>query len=181
MAFLTLDDRSARFELSLSARDYERYRDQLQLDSIIIAECTVSVDDYNDGMRGRAKQLMSLLEARKRFAKRLAVRLRSEELMPTFCDHLASILRPHCRAIQAESDLPSTPMASKRSGSTPGDRWPDPGCRVIIDYQRANSRGCIMLGPDWFVSPTDELLQNLRREFGKDRIELAYSQNISLN
>ena len=38
-----------------------------------------------------------------------------------------------------------------------------------------------MLGPEWFVSPTDELLQNLRREFGKDRIELAYSQHISLN
>jgi hypothetical protein len=52
-------------------------------------------------MRGRAKQLMSLLEARKRFAKRLAVRLRSEELMPAFCDHLASILRPHCQAAQA--------------------------------------------------------------------------------
>ena len=38
-----------------------------------------------------------------------------------------------------------------------------------------------MLGSEWFVSPTDELLQNLRREFGKDRIELAYSQNINLN
>ena len=181
MAFLTLDDRSARFELSLSARDYERYRDQLQLDSIIIAECTVSVDDYNDGMRGRAKQLMSLLEARKRFAKRLAVRLRSEELMPAFCDHLASILRPHCQAAQAESNLPDMPAGSNGSGSTSGDRRPDSGCRVIIDYQRADSRGCIMLGPDWFVSPTDELLQNLRREFGKDRIELAYSQHISLN
>ncbi|MEC8471872.1 MAG: DNA polymerase III subunit alpha, partial [Pseudomonadota bacterium] len=181
IAFLMLDDRSARFELSLSARDFEKYRDQLQLDSIILAECTVSVDDYNDGMRGRAKQLMSLLEARKRFAKRLAVRLRSDELVPAFCDHLASILLPHCQASHAGSNLSNAPGVSKGSGSKSGDRLVDSGCRVIIDYRRADSRGSIMLGSEWFVSPTDELLQNLRREFGKDRIELAYSQNINLN
>ena len=181
IAFLMLDDRSARFELSLSARDFEKYRDRLQLDSIIIAECTVSVDDYNDGMRGRAKQLMSLLEARKRFAKRLAVRLRSDELVPAFCDHLASILLPHCQALQAGSNLSNAPGGSKGSDSTSGDRLVDSGCRVIIDYRRADSRGSIMLGSEWFVSPTDELLRNLRREFGKDRIELAYSQNINLN
>ena len=181
IAFLMLDDRSARFELSLSARDFEKYRDQLQLDSIILAECTVSVDDYNDGIRGRAKQLMSLLEARKRFAKRLAVRLRSDELVPAFCDHLASILLPHCQASHAGSNLSNAPGGSKGSGSKAGDRLVDSGCRVIIDYRRADSRGSIMLGSEWFVSPTDELLQNLRREFGKDRIELAYSQNINLN
>ena len=121
IAFLMLDDRSARFELSLSARDYEKYRDQLQLDSIIIAECTVSVDDYNDGMRGRAKQLMSLLEARKRFAKRLAVRLRSDELVPAFCDHLASILLPHCQAVRLDR-ICQTSGGSNGSGSTSGDR-----------------------------------------------------------
>ena len=181
IAFLMLDDRSARFELSLSAWDFEKYRDQLQLDSIIIAECTVSVDDYNEGMRGRAKQLMSLPEARKRFAKRLAVRLRSDELVPAFCDHLASILLPHCQAVQAESNLSNAPAGSKGSDSTSGDRLVDSGCRVIIDYRRADSKGSIMLGSEWFVSPTDELLRNLRREFGKDRIELAYSQNINLN
>ncbi|MEE3086994.1 MAG: DNA polymerase III subunit alpha, partial [Pseudomonadota bacterium] len=181
IAFLMLDDRSARFELALSARDFEKYRDQLQLDSIILAECTVSVDDFNDGMRGRAKQLMSLLEARKRFAKRLAVRLRSDELVPAFCDQLASILLPHCQARHAGSNLSNAPGGSKGSGSKSGDRLVDSGCRVIIDYRRADSRGSIMLGSEWFVSPTDELLQNLRREFGKDRIELAYSQNINLN
>ena len=84
---------------------------------------------------------MSLLEARKRFAKRLAVRLRSEELMPAFCDHLASILRPHCQAAQADSILQDMPAGSNGSGSTSGDRRPDSGCRVIIDYQRADSRG----------------------------------------
>ena len=181
IAFLTLDDRSARFELSLSARDYEKYRDQLQPDSIILAECTVSSDDYNDGLRGRAKQLMSLLEARKRFAKRLAVRLRADELMPAFCDHLASILRPHCQDVQSDLGRSIASMESKAAESTSGSRGAAAGCRVIIDYQRANSRGCIMLGPSWLVLPTDELIQHLRREFGKDRVELGYIQNISLD
>ncbi|HAO88041.1 MAG TPA: DNA polymerase III subunit alpha, partial [Gammaproteobacteria bacterium] len=97
IAFLTLDDRSARFELSLFAKEYEKYRDLIQKDIIIIAECTVSVDDYTGGMRGRAKQVMTLPEARKQFANRLALKLRSEELAPSFCEHLAAILAPYRR------------------------------------------------------------------------------------
>merc|ERR1711965_128773 len=92
IAFVTLDDRSARFELSLFAKEYEKHRELIQKDIIIIAECTVSVDDYTGGMRGRAKQVMTLPEARKKFANRLALKLRSEELEPSFCEHLAAIL-----------------------------------------------------------------------------------------
>ena len=197
IAFLTLDDRSARFELSLFAKEYEKYRDLIQKDIIIIAECTVSVDDYTGGMRGRAKQVMTLPEARKQFANRLALKLRSEELAPSFCEHLAAILAPYRRPEHMPAGdqlaVPGThgPATRAHPGSQPGPPigvQPGPqdapqasGCKVVIDYQREDSRGCIMLGQDWSILPTDELLQRLRREFGKDRVELGYSQSITLN
>jgi hypothetical protein len=49
-----------------------------------------------------------------------------------------------------------------------------------VNYERADSRGCIMLGQDWCVAPTDELIQRLRLTFGKDRVELDYRQAITL-
>jgi len=201
IAFLTLDDRSARFELSLFAKEYEKYRDLIQKDIIIIAECTVSVDDYTGGMRGRAKQLMTLPEARKQFANRLALKLRSEELAPSFCEHLAAILAPYRRPehLPAGDQLVATGTHGPATRAHPGSQSGPPtglqpgpqagpqdasqasGCKVVIDYQREDSRGCIMLGQDWSILPTDELLQRLRREFGKDRVELGYSQSITLN
>ncbi len=178
IAFATLDDRSARFELSLFAKEYEKYRELLQKDVILIAECTVSVDDYTGGMRGRAKQIMTLSEARNRFAHRLAVNLEAEALPPSFCDHLARILEPYRKT---ELSLPIEANGTNGDGGDPGQLAEDQqGCQVVVNYERADSRGCIMLGQDWCVAPTDELIQRLRLTFGKDRIELDYKQAISL-
>lgn len=33
-----------------------------------------------------------------------------------------------------------------------------------------------MLGQDWVVSPTDDLIQRLRSEYGKDKIILDYKR-----
>ena len=183
IAFLTLDDRSGRFEVSLFAKEYEKYRELMQRDLILVVECTVSIDDYTGGMRGRAKQVMTLAQARKKFAHRLALNLSSEDLRSGFCQHLANILEPYRKEpvntyvpipesaesveTQIEENLPQKPLQE--------------GCQVVINYQRPGSRGCIMLGQDWVVSPTDDLLQRLRMEYGKDQVELDYKQTATLN
>ena len=53
-------------------------------------------------------------------------------------------------------------------------------CQVVINYHRSDSRGCIFLGKDWSVSPEDELLRNLRFEYGDDHVELDYKKTTSL-
>ena len=95
IAFLVLDDRSARFEFSLFAKEYEKYRETLNKDVIMVVECAVSIDDYNGGMRGRGKSVMTLAQARKRNAHRVALNLESELLGSNFCEHLARILEPY--------------------------------------------------------------------------------------
>ena len=188
IAFLTLDDRSGRFDVSLFANEYEKYREVLQKDVILVVECTVSVDDYSGGMRGRAKNLMTLSEARKKYAHRVAVNLEEKQLQSGFCQHLAQILQPYRKQSQdisgqgiehngltgnghgasAHPASPNANIAANMSGEEAK------GCQVVVHYQRSGARGCIMLGDDWLVLPTDDLIQRLRLEYGKEKVVLAY-------
>ncbi len=191
IAFLVLDDRSARFEVSLFAKEYELYREMLQKDVIMVVECTVSIDDYTGGMRGRGKSVMTLSEARKRNAHRVALNLEAESLSHDFCEHLARILEPYRRPAPAEEV--STPVAAVASSSSHSGQQQPPkgqlavqgqaspetapqgrGCQVMVRYRRPDSIGCIMLGQEWAVSPTDDLIQRLRLEYGKDKVVLSY-------
>jgi len=193
IAFLVLDDSSARFEFSLFAREYEKYRETLHKDEIMVVECAVSIDDYNGGMRGRGKSVMTLSQARKRNAHRVALNLESESLGRNFCEHLARILEPYrkpAEVLEVEgAETANGSWGSSKAGISPHQhhgQFPPSGhalwgaadevegCQVMIRYQRADSIGCIMLGQEWVVSPADDLIQRLRFEYGKDKVVLSY-------
>lgn len=178
-AFVTLDDGSARFEVTLF-KEFETYRHLLQKDSIVIVECSVEVDDRNGGVRGRVKRIMTLQEARKKFACRLKVRLRADSLPTSFCDHLASILEPYRKSLDLSAANSATGTHGEAEQAPEVAQEPD-GCEVQVNYERADSQGCIMLGQEWCVSPSEELIQRLRMEFGRDTVELDYKRSISLN
>lgn len=178
IAFLTLDDRSGRFEVSLFGKEYEKFRDLLQKDLILVVECTVSVDDFSGGMRGRAKHLMTLAQARKKYAHRLAVNLDAEHLQTGFCEHLANILAPYCKTSNDSQFIESDHgVASDNSDTVDSSIAHDADyCQVVVHYERSGSRGCIMLGQDWIVSPADALIQQLRLAYGKDKVILDYKR-----
>ena len=169
-ATLTLDDRSARFEISLFGKDFDKYRELLQKDLILIIECTVSINDYKGGIQGRAKQIMTLDEVRRKHAQQLLLNLRSETLESGFCDHLEQILSPFRNRLSEE--------AAQSSGKV---NAVSAGCQIVVNYQRPGAQGCIMLGKDWLVSPSNDLLQALRSEYGRDQVELGYKQSTILN
>jgi DNA polymerase-3 subunit alpha len=194
IAFLVLDDSSSRFEFSLFAKEYEQYRETLVKDVIMVVECAVSTDDYSGGMRGRGKSIMTLSQARKRNAHRLALNLESASLGSDFCAHLARILEPYRKPAEL-AEVENSATANGLGGSSaPGisTRHPHPGqfpasaqpawgtadagegCQVMVRYQRSDSIGCIMLGQEWVVSPADDLIQRLRLEYGKDKVVLSY-------
>ncbi len=178
-AFVTLDDGSARFEVSLF-KEFDEYRHLLQKDSIVIIECSVEVDDRNGGVRGRVKRIMTLHEARKKFACRLKLKLRASALQPSFCDHLESILEPY----RKQAAIPVLAAATGTNGEIeeiPAANPEQEGCKVLVNYERDDSQGCIMLGQEWCVSPSEELIQRLRMEFGRDTVELDYRRSITLN
>ena len=197
IAFLTLDDRSGRLEVSLYAKEYEEFRDLLRKDTILVVECTVSVDEYTGGTRGRGRQVMTLDQARERCAHRLALRLKFDSLESNFCQHLANILAPYRRRQDGEQPGAGNPAAngadsidagasgqanfdSAGNGAGAAEAEGDSGCTVVVHYERADSAGCIMLGRDWVVSPVDDLIQKLRLEYGKDTVSLDYRSDKTL-
>src|SRR5690606_5643466 len=75
-------------------REFEQFREVLQKDSILVLDCIVSIDDYNDSgeMRGRARYVMSLDEARQRHACSLDLHLQQSFVPPDFTRLLSDIL-----------------------------------------------------------------------------------------
>ncbi|GIT22610.1 MAG: hypothetical protein CM1200mP40_22920 [Gammaproteobacteria bacterium] len=146
IAFLTLDDRSGRFEVSLFAKEYEKYRELIQRDLILVVECTVSVDDYTGGMRGRAKQVMTLAQARKKFAHRLALNLSSEDFSQGFVSTWRIYSSPTERNLQNQT-IPSlrvpalpifrkmkrNPLKTAPGGMSGSHQLPAPGLERVYN------------------------------------------------
>ena len=69
-----LEDRSGTAEVSVSGELLEEARDRLKTDQVLIAECRVSRSDYNGGeLRVRANSIMTLPQAREKFARSLTL------------------------------------------------------------------------------------------------------------
>ncbi|PCH60968.1 MAG: DNA polymerase III subunit alpha, partial [SAR86 cluster bacterium] len=176
IAFLVLDDRSARFEVSLFAKEYEKFREVLQKDAILVVDCVVTLDDYSGNMRGRAKQVMKLVDARQQRVRRLCLDLKAEKLHKDFCKKLAHILEPyHPQRKKTQAVSGQVPVNGASSMSAQAEQAQYSGCPVVVHYERFAAKGCIMLGADWTVSPHDELIQKLRSEYGKGTVRLEYS------
>ena len=69
MAFLTLEDRSGRIDVGISAELYESHREHLQKDDVIVVKGKVRADEYSGGIRMRSDELFSIAQARARSAK----------------------------------------------------------------------------------------------------------------
>ena len=146
MCFVTLDDRSARIEVSLFANDYEEVKELLVKDTVLIVEGEVSVDDYTGNLRMRGKKVMDINHAREHFARRIQINIKGEKLDSDFSSNLKSLLEPYLSGL----------------------------CPLQIHYQGAIARAAINLGEDWRVRPDEVLLKNLKSSFGADNVQLVY-------
>lgn len=146
MAFVLLDDRSARIEIALFADVYSEHRDKLVKDAILIIEGQVSQDDYAGGLKMRAKTVRSLVEARQHAARSLEVSLDASDFAGDFRAEFQGLLE------------------GSRNGR----------CPLVIQYQSAGARARLRLPDEWAVQPSDELLARLRERYGAERVALNY-------
>jgi DNA polymerase-3 subunit alpha len=146
MAFITIDDRSARIELAVFSEPFQRYRDLLAKDKLIVVEGEVSVDEYSGGYKMSARTIYDINQAREHFARKLVVSVDEKHAANGFINELQHTLTPF------------------REGF----------CPVVINYQRADARAEIALGESWRVHPTDELLHRLRETIGDERVQVIY-------
>ena len=146
IAFVTLDDRTGRVELAVFAEAYQRFRDLLVKDRLLVVDGTVSVDDYSGGYRMSAEQIFDINHARASYAKRLQIGVDEQHAANGFSADLATVLKPF------------------REGS----------CPVWLQFRGQGARACVALGNEWRVTPSDELLRRLRDVAGPDSVEVVY-------
>jgi hypothetical protein len=70
-------------------------------------------------------------------------------------------------------------LVTRLRSSLEPHRQAEAGCQVAVvcREQRADglvAEGKVVLGPDWRVNPSDDLLKMLRAEFGQDQVLLSY-------
>ena len=146
MAIVNLDDRSARIDAVVYAEAYQRYREVLVKDRLVVLEGVVAADDWSGGYSITVERIYDLENARAARAKRIAVRLDAAGVDDGLLRSIAEAMR------------------DTLGGSTP----------VCIDYFRRDARVRMPLGDRWRVRPTDELLAHLKELAGRDRISLEY-------
>ena len=146
MAFVTLDDRTGRLELAVFSEQYERNRELLVKDTLLVVEGQVSVDEYSGGFRMSADKLYTIDQAREAFAERLEIDVDADLSGNGFVAELKQILKP----------------------ATPGR------CPVYLRYHNRYAAAEIMLGQEWRVAPTGAVLEHLARLAGAGHVRLIY-------
>ena len=151
IAFVTLDDGQARIDIGLFQDSYDKYRDKLQTDKILVVKGEVGNDDYSGGLRVRAKEILTLAQARTVFARCLRIKVTTEQLQKHGLTPLQMILG-RC---QVTGDAPST--------------------RLEITYQNQQAIGTMRCASPWRLALEDDLLDELRQLLGSEAVELVYA------
>jgi DNA polymerase-3 subunit alpha len=146
IAFLTLDDRTARLDVRVFPDVYEKYQALLGKNKVLVVQGGMGLDDFTGGYQVTAQSIYDINQARGLFARRLVVGVESSQAGNGFVGHLADILQPF------------------REGH----------CPVCIDYTGGDACARVALGEEWSVHPTDELLHRLRDLAGKERVQVEY-------
>jgi len=146
MAFVTLDDRTGRLELAVFSDLFERHRELLAKDTLLVVEGQVSVDEYSGGFKMSAERLYNIDQAREAFASHLEIDVDTRLAGNGFIEELKQTLK----------------------SATPGN------CPVHLQYSTGNAQAEVILGPEWKVTPNRTLLDRLTGLAGPGQVRLIY-------
>ncbi len=144
MAFITLDDSTARMEVKVYSELYATVQDILAKDTLLVVEGEVRVDDYNGGYTMTAQKIVTLESARETYANRLEMTISAPP--DDLAEKLVTTLTPH------------------RQGR----------CLVLIHYHRQEAQVELELGNNWRIKPNAALLGQLKALVGEDKVKVIY-------
>ncbi len=172
IAILTLDDRSARIEVSLFGEVYESCRELLSKDIVVFVEGVVNIDEYsgNSQLQIRARKLISFKDARQQYVRNITLNLHQENMPVESLQNLQTILAEYGHSAHAKN----SPFHNGANHSAVSDNAHDNTCDVIVNYSRQGVTGSILLGKKWRVHVEDELLHKLREQYGPNQINVNY-------
>ncbi len=150
MIIVMLDDGSAQVEVSVFNELFEAGRGKIKVDETLVVEGKVQRDDFSGGLRVVAEKLMTLAEARGRYAKGLRLQMNTTGVASANgvanAAKLRSLLGPY------------------RDGP----------CPVRVRYRNNDAECELPLGETWRVRLDDELLAGLQQWLRSENVEIVY-------
>jgi DNA polymerase-3 subunit alpha len=143
---LTLDDRTGRIEVMLFEETWQKHRDLIAKDALVVVEGLLRFDEFSDAWRLAARRVVELDRLREQEARRLVIRCTHSEV-ERLCERLAAILTP----------------------------WRPGPCPVTVEYLGSSATGALNLGEEWTVRASRELLEQLERLLGRDAVQVLYA------
>ncbi|MBR5557863.1 MAG: DNA polymerase III subunit alpha [Acinetobacter sp.] len=147
---VTLDDGTARIEVSANHERFQRFKEIIQVDRVVVIEGEIYEREGYDRPMGRLTKAFSLNEIRQKRANSIQIKLLPEHFSSSLSQDLQKILLPFCD-IDMCNHIP---------------------LQLHIDYAYASAE--VHLGLNWKVAPQDALLAQLRDYFGKEVIHIEY-------
>jgi DNA polymerase III subunit alpha len=143
---LTLDDRTGRIEAMLFEETYQKHRDLIARDALVLVEGLLRFDEFSDAWRLAARRISELDRAREQEARRVVLRC-SHADVARVAERLAAILTP----------------------------WRGGPCPITIEYSGRGARGALNLGSEWNARASRELLEQLEGLVGREGVEVVYA------
>lgn len=146
---IILDDGTARLEVSTGQEKFNRYKDLLQIDHIVVIEGEVYERDGAERPTGRLNKAFGMNEIRSKRANAILLTPPANLLQANFAQQLQQIILPYCQ----------------------GD---DRRIPIQLQLEHPYAHLQLELGPTYAVKPEDGLLRELRDFFGKGAILVQY-------
>lgn len=147
---IVLDDGTARIEVSCNHERFQRFKDIIQVERVVVFEGEIYEREGFERPMGRLTKAFTLNEIRQKRANSIQIKLTEEFMQATLAKDLQNIILPFCNV----------------------DMHQHITLQLQIDQPYAQAE--FQLGPQWKVAPLDELLAKLRDYFGKDNIYIEY-------
>jgi DNA polymerase-3 subunit alpha len=152
MASVLLDDKTGRIEAALFGDTYERYRDEIANDRVLVVEGTLVHDEYRGGLSIRADCVSGLEDVRAARAGGVDIRL-----------HEAWLRQRGLTTVEAIGELKG--LLEPALGGA---------CEVRIHYQRLDAEVMLRLGSAWRIRAGDGFLRQVQRLLGPDALSFRF-------
>jgi len=153
MVAVMLDDGSAQVEVSVFNEQFEKHRDKLKEDRLLVVQGKVQRDEFIGGLRVTAEDLLDLGALRTRFRARLRIEMNGGAQRGRDPKRLMDMLAPY-RA-QGEG-----------------------GCPVLVHVENAGASCDVALGESWRVRPDDQMLGELAAWLTPDAVRFQYGDAV---
>ncbi len=144
MMVVMLDDATAQVEISVFNELYERHRDKLKEDALLVVSGKVQDDQFSGGLRVLAEDLLDLEALRGRYGAKLKISMNGG----ADAKRLQQVLAPY-----------------RATGNG--------ACQVVVSYGNGKGACEVVLGESWRVRPDNKLISDLGAWLTPDNVQLT--------